>query len=148
MSVLSTLLVDGVDIRSLAGIIVTRMDLSAPGTRRGSADTIPGRQGQLGARLPYDAYVFAVTITVIGASEAEYVTRLAAVGAAVAGDSGLVALARRLPTSGGGYVQHTANGQFAGGLSFDLLNPVSGETELSFINLSGAWWNGSTWLVP
>lgn len=148
----TTLLFDGTDLQNLDGIALEQ-DLGwifAPGTRRGSHDTIPGRQGQLGAQLPYDAYSFAVPITVLGDTHHEMLTILAGVGAALAGTNGLGTLERRLDDGAGGYVAHTAAGQFASFNSTSLLNPATGRTELTFANLDGAWYDAgsSTWLVP
>ena len=145
-----TLIVDGVDVQSLTGITVTRLDLFAPGTRRGSDDVIPGRQGVVRAPKIYDAYAFSVEILVEGATRAEMVANLAAAGAAIGGGSdGDVTLTRRLSTTGG-YVDHNANGEFVGWTAIDLLNPQTGATELQFLNTSGAWTpdSGVTWLVP
>jgi len=151
MTLADTLLFDGTDIQSISGVVVNDMSgLFAPGTRRGSHDTIPGRGGQLGAQLPYDAYSFAVPITVLGSTRYEMLTALTAVGAALAGTNGLGTLERRLDDGSGGYVAHTAAGQFASFNSFSLLNPATGQTELTFVNLDGAWTpdSGTTWLVP
>lgn len=148
MTSLPTLLVDGTDLRSLPLIKINRFDLFAPGIKRGNHDTIPGRQGQLGAQLPTDAYQFAVEITVDGGTEANLYANLHSVASAIVGNYGLVQLERRLPNGSGGYDSTTANGQFFGGLSFQLLNVVTGKTELTFVNLDGGWWNGTHWVVP
>lgn len=153
----STLLVDGTDIRSLTGLtVIGQMNLFAPGTRRGSNDVIPGRRGQLGAELPYDAYAFSINILVTDrdgspcGSQAQMIANLAAIGALLAGTNGLVALERRLPKVGGGTDDMTAAGQFTTGLSLQTLNLRTGQTELQFVNLDGAWTpdSGSTWVVP
>jgi hypothetical protein len=65
------------------------------------------------------------------------------------GPTGLVTLKRRIATgSGDAYAEHTAKGAYISGLSASIINPYTGATELQFYNLSGAWWDGSQWLVP
>lgn len=147
----TTLLFNGVDLQALDGIVIGDLSgLFAPGTRRGDHDTVPGRQGQLGAELPYDAFAFSVPITVLGSSHFEFLTRLKAVGDALYGTNGLGTLTRRLDDGAGGYVTHTAAGQFASFNTFSLLNSDTGQTELNFVNLDGAWWDAtaSAWVVP
>lgn len=153
-----TLIVDGTDLQSLTGIVAQDLSgLFAPGTRRGSNDVIPGRDGQLGAALPLDAYSFSIPILVDGGTDPDPVARravmvanLRAAMAAIWGGSngGLVALSRRLGKVGGGYDTHTCSGQFVTLNSFSLLNFDNGKTDLEFINLNGAWLDGSTWIVP
>jgi hypothetical protein len=139
-----------VDIRSLPRMVVNRLDIRAPGTRRGGPDPIPGRRGALRAELPLAEYSFSVAITLLGNNEADYEAALAAVGAQLQGTNGLLDLARHIPNGGGGYDIHTAEGMFYGANSWGLLNPVTGQTELQFVNTSGAWSpdGGSTWLLP
>jgi hypothetical protein len=149
MMTADTLLFDGTDLQSLTGVVVGDLSgLFAPGTRRGDHDTIPGRPGQLGAELPYDAYSFSIPITVLGDTRFEMLTRLRAVGAALAGTGGLGVLERRLDDGAGGYDAHTANGQFASFNTFSLLNPKTGQTELTFVNLDGAWFDSGAPTVP
>lgn len=153
-----TLMVDGTDLQSLTGIVVQDLSgLFAPGTRRGSNDVIPGRDGQVGAALPLDAYSFSIPIVVDGGTDPDPVARravmvanLRAAVAAVGGQStgGLVALTRRLGKVGGGYDIHTADGQHVALNTFSLMNFDNGKTDLEFINLNGAWLDGSTWIVP
>jgi hypothetical protein len=158
-----TLLVGSTDIQSLAGIVVEDFSgLFAPGTRRGQNDVIPGRQGQLGAPKVYDAYAFSIPITVLPyasdgtmastlqARRAQTIANLRAASAALAGTNGLVALTRRLSSGASSYVSHTCSGEFVEGLGLTLLNTETGQTELQFVNLDGAWWDAatSTWLVP
>lgn len=151
-SYVDTLLVDGTDIQSLSGVAVTSLTgLLAPGIRRGSPDVIPGRQGQLGAQLVYDAYPFSIPIIVFGGTgtdlqrRAAMIANLTAAIAAVGGQStgGLVVLKRRLAKVGGGYDTHTANGQFVR-MNMTEPNFETGQTELQFVNLDGSWWTGST----
>ncbi|SRR6266705_1141473 len=156
-----TLLVGSTDIQSLAGIVVEDFSgLFAPGTRRGQNEVIPGRQGQIGAEKVYDAYAFSIPITVLPhasdgsvssnlqARRAQVIANLRAASAALAGTNGLVTLTRRLSDSATTYVSHTCAGEFVQGLGMTLLNVETGQTELQFVNLDGAWWNGSAWLVP
>lgn len=154
---LSTLLFDGTDLRSLTGLsIIGQMNLFAPGTRRGSNDVIPGRQGQLGAELPWDAYAFSINILVTDhdggpcGTQAQMIANLKAIGTLLAGTNGLGTLTRHLPQVGGGTEVMTAAGQFVSGMSLQTLNLRTGQTELQFVNLSGAWSpdSGSTWSVP
>jgi hypothetical protein len=146
----NTLLVNGTDIRTLTGItVVGFMELYAPGTRRGSDDVIPGRQGQLGAQLPYDAYSFSVPIQVAGATREAMIANLMAVGVLLGGN-GLVTLTRKIANLSGGQDTHTASGRVDTSFAVALLNPSLARTVLQFINLSGAWTpdSGVTWLVP
>lgn len=151
MSSPNTLLVGGNDLRTLTGIhIIGDMRLFAPGTRRGSNDVIPGRRGQVGAELPYDSYAFSVSVMVLGATREAMVANLAAVGVILAGTNGLVTLERKMAKVGGGTDDMTAAGQFVTGLDLALLNYQTGQTELQFVNLDGAWTpdSGTTWVVP
>lgn len=155
-----TLLFAGVDVQGLTGVVVTQIELFAPGSRRGSHDTVPGRRGQVGAELPYDAYNFGVEITVLAenASGVEAATlherralmiaNLRGVAAALAGTNGLGTLTRRLAKAGGGYDEHTALGAFSSGLGADLLNVHTGQTELQFTNLDGCWFSSLAPTVP
>lgn len=152
-----TLIVDGADLQALTGITINDLDLLAPGTRRGSDDIIPGRDGQLGAPLPLDAYSFSVPITVDGGTDpglhARRATMLATLRAAIADiggmtTGGLVTLTRRLAKVGGGYDEHTAPGRFVAANTFSLIRWDTGRTELEFVNLAGAWSDGTDWLVP
>jgi hypothetical protein len=158
MSYPDTLLVDGLDLQTVPGLVV--MDLAglfAPGTRRGDDDVIPGRRGQVGAELPFDAYAFTIGVALLSdtaepvPSRAQFITRLRTLSAALMGTNGLVTLTRRLANTGGaGYVEHTCAGRFVSGTGFDMLNASNGTTELQFINLDGAWHDAATdaWLVP
>ena len=153
----TTLLVGSTDIRTLTGVkIVGQMNLFAPGTRRGAADIIPGRRGQLGAELPYDAYAFSVFITVGDkdgnpcGTQAQMTANLAAIGLILAGTNGLVALTRHLAAVGGGTTAMTAAGQFVAGMNLSTSRLNFGQAELQFLNLDGAWTpdSGTTWVVP
>lgn len=144
MSVPNTLLVDGHDLRAMTGIrVYGDMQLYAPGTRRGSDDVIPGRAGQIGAPgLPLDAYAFTVPIFVSGATRGAMVSTLHTLASQLNGvnQDGLVVLTRRLANADdSGYDEYTANGRFVSGLSLQVLNPITGQTELQFINLDGLW---------
>lgn len=150
-----TLLVNGTDLQSL--VEVTDLSgLFAPGTRRGSNDVIPGQRGQVGAPKVWDAYSFQIPILIDGGTStdplvrrAQMVANLRTLMTAVSGtNGGLVALTRRLAKVGGGYDTHTCAGEFAGLNSLALLNFDTGQTDMEFINLDGAWLNGTNWLVP
>lgn len=148
-----TLLVDGTDLRTLDGVTITDrnlVSLYAPATRRGQHDVIPGKRGQLGAELAVDAYTFTVPVAVTGTDEADLEQNLSVLASTVAGGStgGLVSLARRLAKVGGGYNTHTASGAFAGFANFNVPGPLDIEVDLQFINLDGAWFNGTYWQTP
>lgn len=146
-----TLLINGVDLQSLTGIVVRDLaGLHAPGTRRGSNDTVPGRRGQLGARLDLDAYAFALPIAVLPVDadgnalsttqerRAAMLSHLQSIVRLTSADEGLVSLTRRFSTPTGN-VEHTARGQLVEGLAAELLNFETGQTELQLINLDGCW---------
>ena len=150
-----TLLINGTDLRGITGLkIIGDMNLYAPGTRRGSDDVIPGRRGQLAAPgLVLDAYSFTVDVQIQGATRGQRNARLASIGTTLVGTAadGLVTLTRRLANSADtGYDTFTAQGRFVAGLSFAILNPYTGKTQLQFLNLDGAWLrtSDSTWVVP
>lgn len=144
-----TLLVDGSDVFELPGLTVEGIDLFAPGRRRGDDDEIPGRRGALPASgLQYAAYAFSVQVRVQGESSAEMVANLRAVIADLSGTDGLVSLTRRLASIGGGFTEETAQGRFVGSSGFQFLNWETQRTELQFVNLDGAWFDGSAWIVP
>lgn len=146
-----TLIVDGTDLRTLDGVIVTDpnfLSLYAPGTRRGGHDVIPGERGQLGAELPVDAYNFAVGVAVSGTDEADLEQNLHALASACAGTNGLVSLERRMAKVGGGYDTHTASGAFNGFANFNAPGELDIEVDLQFVNLDGAWYNGTFWQFP
>lgn len=150
MSYLKTLLVNGTDLRTLTGVRVLHMDLYAPGTRRGATETIPGARGQVVGDLPLDGYNFTVGVLLDGADVETWTANLAAVSSLLCSISTpKVTLERRLPHTGGsGYKAMTARGLFAGGLNPTMFpGLVSGQTELQFANLDGAWWDAgtSTW---
>jgi hypothetical protein len=136
----TTLIFDGTDLRDLPMIVQDWAGLYAPMIRRGSHDTIPGAAGQLGAELPLDAYTFAVPIVVLGDDHEEANANLATICSALLGSSGLGAMTRRLArTASPFYDAYTADGQFASFNAFSLYNPKTAQTELTFVNLSGAW---------
>lgn len=151
MAYVDTLLIDGTDVEALPGVIaVDYIDgLFAPGTTRGDDDIIPGRRGQLGVGgLPLDRYLITVPLWVSGANTATLNSNMAALGLVVRGTGGLVTLTRRL-TSSGGHVDHTAAGRFATGLTpTGERNHEAVALQLQWYNLDGAWWDGTTWLVP
>lgn len=143
-----TLLVDGTDLQSIAGIIVTNLDgLLAPGTRKGENVPISGRRGVIGVPKVYDAYEFGVGIRVEGDDRAAMLATLATLSAVLDGDGGLVTLTRRL-VSGSSYVEQTAAGEFVDGLQVALLNGWTGDTELQFVNLDGCWFASAAPTVP
>lgn len=148
----TTLFFAGVDIRTLSGVAVNDISgVYAPMTRRGDFDTIPGRDGQLGAQLPFDAYQFSVPVTVYGDTEAEMHAALAALGAALVGTGGLGELRRRLAAENSdGYVEHTASGAFNGCSGFSRADDMTLQCDLLFTNLDGGWKRSSdnVWVRP
>jgi hypothetical protein len=160
MTYADTLIVDGTDLSTVPGLVITDLSgLFAPGTRRGEDDVIPGRRGQIGAQLPYDAYAFTIPIALTSGDvdgttssavrRGHFIAHLRALSAALDGTNGLVTLTRRLTsTDGTGYDTHTAAGRYVAGTAIAMLNPDSGATDLQFINLDGAWYDGANWLVP
>lgn len=143
-----TLLVDGNNLRSYGN--VTKLDIYAPGTRRVENDTIRKRRGVFRATAPVlDAFGFTVSMEILGTDDADLYSKQAALGLAVAGDSGNVALTRRVPKATSPfYLEHTANGQFVGFAGWEHINDCSVKVDLQFLNTSGGWLSGSTWLVP
>lgn len=154
VSVPNTLLIDGHDLRTyFAGLrVVGDMNLYSTGTRRGNDQVIPGRNGQIPVPgLPLDAYDFTVSVWVAGASRGEKEARLRAVASVLLGSAsdGLVTLTRRLANSADdGYDEGTAQGRFVAGLSFAVLNPLTGNTQLQFLNLDGCWRNADMSVAP
>jgi hypothetical protein len=146
---------------SLESYNLTVTDLSgifAPGNRRGDDDVIPGRRGQIGAELPYDAYTFSIPVA-FAAEPAPWappkdmrvfaIESLTNLAAQCAGNNGLVTLGRQLSAfNEDGFVVHTASGRYVGGTAVQFLNPYNWTTELQFINLDGGWFDGENWLVP
>jgi hypothetical protein len=132
--------------------------LFAPGNRRGDDDVIPGRRGQVGAQLPYDAFAFSVPVafafntdTFTNPLQARRLAlmTLANLGVYLTGTNGLVTLTRRLSSDDAeGYTEHTASGRYVAGTAVAFLNPYNWTTELQFINLDGAWFDGTDWIVP
>lgn len=159
-----SLSINGTPIEGFGVMVTDYSGLFAPGTRRGDDDVIPGRRGQVGAELPYDAYVFSIPVTFANERDPVWTPHdfrivslqaLASMGAYLAGNNGLVTLTRTLSAQVGvggeyeaGIVEHTAAGRYIGGTAVTFLNPYNWTTELQFINLDGAWFDGEDWLVP
>jgi hypothetical protein len=59
-----------------------------------------------------------------------------------------VQLRRHLARGASTHVVHTAQGRFATGMNFQTVNHTQCRTDLQVYNLSGAWWNGTNWIVP
>jgi hypothetical protein len=161
---LDTLWVDGIDLRSLPGIIVNKTEYFADGEKRGSNETIPGRRGQIGVAKPADAYSFSVSITVLPVAldgtrsataegrRGQLVANLRALGQRLGGfnSGGQIMLQRRLTTGAGTYQITQAYGEYVKGTALNLINFHTGKTELEFINLDACWYNptGQTVTVP
>jgi hypothetical protein len=145
VSVPNTLLIDGHDIRTdFPGMrVFGDMNLYAPGKRRGDDQIIPGMTGQVPVPgLPLDAYTFSVFVIVQGATRGAKEANLRALSTVLVGSAhdGLVTLTRRLANAADtGYDECTAQGRFVSGLSFQVMNPYTGKTELQFVNLTGGW---------
>lgn len=145
MTVPRTLLVNGFDLRAQSGVNITRLDIMAPGTRRGQHDAVPGARGQVGAQRSIDAYTFEVAIEVFGGSEAGMLINLHNLASVCLGTNGLGTLERRLPNAGGTYDAYTANGCFEGftGIFPEQMNAQSIKCSLQFTNLDGGWTRSS-----
>jgi hypothetical protein len=123
----------------------------APGGRRGDDYEIPGRNGSYGARLPYDRYLISISMFVMGATLDEFNSNVIALGQifrASPENSGRIGLERRLYRGPGEWVAHTAQGRWATGMNLQMVNHTYARADLQIYNLSGAWWNGSNWIVP
>lgn len=142
-----TLLIDGTDIRSITGWrVVGAISHWGTGDRRGDDDSVPGRDGWIGAVLPRDRYIIRVPIRVYGSSQGERNDNLRNGLASVDGGSDGLCTLTRVIASGAGTDSHTSDGRFITGSALAALNPVTGMCELQYYNLRGAWWNGSLWL--
>jgi len=144
-----TLYVDGVNLKSLPGIVVNDIEYFAPGTKRGNNETIPGRRGQVGVAKPLDAYGFSVMITVLPVTgstpegrRSAMINQLRALSHQLHGfkSGGQVKLQRRLTTGVGQYETTEANGEYVKGTDINLINFTTGKTELEFVNLDGCWY--------
>lgn len=148
----TTLLFNGVNLRDVA-IINDISGVYAPMTRRGNFDTIPGRDGQLGASLPFDAYQFSIPVTIGADTEAEMHTMLATFGASLLGNggTGLGTLTRRLASDeAGGYVETTAAGACGGLTQITRVDDQTVLCSVLFTNLDGGWKRTSdnVWVRP
>lgn len=151
---LDNLFIDGVSIRGLTGLTIVgaMRGFWAPGERRGDDDPIPGRDGELGSRKPLAAYVIEVPVKILGANRGDRNDNLHALGGLITGQDtgGLVQLKRRRATNGtsGDYLESTARGEYLTGLSPDIVNPYTGFATLQYRNLSGGWFNGTSYVYP
>lgn len=150
---ISTLLWAGTDLRNIAGVHVGDLAtaLYAPMTRRGNDEVIPGRDGALGAPLPFDSYQFTVPVLVVGNTEADLHGALLGLGAVLRTTGGLGLLTRRLVSNDpGGLTDYTAQGRFAGLSGFtrdDTGRQLA--ADLLFTNLSGGWQRADgVWVWP
>lgn len=156
-----TLLINGTDLQSIAGIVVEDFSgLFAPGRRRGDDIPIPYANGATGVpNLPYEAYTFDIPVVVLESDgsgntpstdygrRAQMIANLRSVATAI-GTTGLVTLTRRLANAGGTYDSHTCSARYLDGLGMELLNYHTGRTVLSFLNLDGCWYDGAVAMVP
>lgn len=148
MSLPDTLLINGTDLQTLVEV-TDFSGLRAPGTKRGGNLTYPNADGD--AHLPkvYAAYSFDVPVALTGQDStstlherrAAFNAKLDALTAVL--DTGLLVLTRRLAVPGGGYVEHTAEGEYNSGLAMQMGNAVAGTTILQFENLTGCWLDGA-----
>jgi hypothetical protein len=156
MSFLDTVLIDDHEARSLPGAsVVGKIDgIRSPVTRRGGDDqTIPGENGDLPTPLPVDKYLITIPLRIWGASRGERNDNLTALALLIGGFAagGVVALKRRIATgSADAYLEHSAPGRFATGLSIDVMNPNTGAITLQYYQLKGLWSDdgGTTWTLP
>ena len=148
MTLPDTLLINGTDLQMLC-TVTDFSNLRAPGTRRGSNLTYPNARGDAYLPKVYAAYQFDIPIALTGDdATSSLLDRRIAFNAAFDAltavlDVGLVTLTRRLATTGGGYVEHTADGEYLSGLAVKMANPIAGTTILEFGNLTGCWLDGS-----
>lgn len=146
MTLPDTLLINGTDLQTL--VTVTDFSgLRAPGTKRGSNLTYPNARGDAYLPKVYAAYSFDIPVALTGQdATSSLLDRRVAFNEALDAltavlDTGLLVLTRRLATSGG-YVEHTADGEYNAGLAVQMSNSVSGTTILQFENLTGCWLDG------
>jgi hypothetical protein len=134
-----TLFIDGTDIQSIDGLYVADFSaLHAEGEYRGDPLVLPGRPGQKGYLKKRDAFVMDFPVQLVGDTRAEFLAILAAVRALC--PTNLTPLTRRLTsTVDPFYVDDDCLGEYQAGQAVELLNPATGRTTLSFLNLSGGW---------
>lgn len=153
MTLVDTLLVDGTDLASITGLTINDLSgLHAPGTRRGGNLTYPGVDGDVYVEKFYAAYSFDVLVTLEPlngggvypstdtARRAQLLANLRDLEGLL--NVGLVTLTRRFAAVGGGYTDHTCNGEYVAGLGINYLNAETGRTVLQFVNLDGYWSDG------
>lgn len=140
--IVDTVLVNGTAIDADPRIVIERRDPSfgdfhKDGPYRGENLTIPGMPGQVSFAKVRDAYVMDLPIVVLGADRGDFIDALADLRTLIGADN-LVTLTRRL-TNGVSYVDTTCDAEYLANQAVDLINPETGRTTLSFLNLSGGW---------
>jgi hypothetical protein len=140
--IVDTILINGTAVDADPRIVVERRDPSfgdfhKDGPYRGENLTIPGMPGQVSFAKVRDAYVMDLPIVVLGSDRTDFIDALADLRTLIGADN-LVTLTRRL-TNGVSYTDATCDAEYLANQAVDLLNPETGRTTLSFLNLSGGW---------
>lgn len=136
--IVDTLLINGTAVDADPRIQVESFgDFHKDGPYRGENLTLPGMPGQVSFAKVRDAYVMDLQVAIIGADRTDFLDALADLRTLIGSDN-LVGLTRRL-TNGGSYTDTTCTAEYLANQSVDLLNPNTGRTTLSFLNLSGGW---------
>jgi hypothetical protein len=135
------LYVNGTSFKGLSGVLVPDWGcLYDVDVFRGENKVVPGLPGEVGVDLVRDAYNFSFDFDVAGATDAELVSRIAAVRAVLVASGGTYTLTRRLPqTLTPFYNDDTCLGQFRGLEWVDTVNPLDIRGRVTFRNLDGAW---------
>jgi hypothetical protein len=136
--IVDTLLINGTAVDADSRIQVT--DYSAfhkDGPYRGENLTLPGMPGVVSYAKVREAYVMDLPIAILGSDRTDFIDALADLRTLIGADN-LVTLTRRL-TNGGGSVDTSCTAEYIAGQEVTLLNPVTGRTTLSFLNLDGGW---------
>jgi hypothetical protein len=136
--IVDTLLINGTAVDADPRIQVTSFgDFHKDGPYRGENLTIPGMPGQVSFAKVRDAYVMDLPIAIMGATRRDFIDALADLRALIGADN-LCELTLRL-TDGGSFDDTYCGAEYLANQAVDLLNPNTGRTTLSFLNLSGAW---------
>jgi hypothetical protein len=136
--IVDTLLINGTAVDADPRIQVTSFgDFHKDGPYRGENLTIPGMPGQVSFAKVRDAYVMDLPIAILGASRHDFIDALADLRTLIGADN-LCELTLRL-TDGGSFDDTYCDAEYLANQAVDLLDPNTGRTTLSFLNLSGAW---------
>jgi hypothetical protein len=136
--IVDTLLINGTAVDADSRITVTSFDdFHKDGPYRGENLTIPGMPGQVSFAKVRDAYVMDLPIAILGSDRDDFLDALDDLRTLIGADN-LVTLTRRL-TDGVGQVDTTCAAEYLANQAVELLNPHTGRTTLSFLNLDGGW---------